>query len=281
MRKVPCRRQGRLLAFLLSSGASTLGKPLRKDCNRNSKIRTSTDKEASLYILSNGFKTTLRVALLASAAIAASGCTATTRSLVGVAEASQEGPGSVHSNPYGEVNDNGTIIPAVDTSKTNPRYLRQIVDYQTDEPVGTIIVDPQNRFLYLVMEGGKAMRYGVGVAKAGLEFEGEAIIERKAAWPGWAPTADMIKREPERYGPYANGLEGGLHNPLGARALYLYKDGKDTLYRIHGTNEPWSIGKAVSSGCIRLMNQDIIDLSKRVRKGARVVGLGAKQKGES
>src|SRR5690606_10772275 len=103
----------------------------------------------------------------------------------------------------------GTIISAVDTSKIDPRYLRQIVDYQTDEPVGTIIVDPQNRFLYLVMEGGKAMRYGVGVAKAGLEFEGQADILRKAAWPGWVPTPDMIKREPERYGPYAKGLDGG------------------------------------------------------------------------
>ncbi|MBS7737206.1 L,D-transpeptidase [Chelatococcus composti] len=177
--------------------------------------------------------------------------------IIGVAEASQASQSGAHSNPYGEINDNGTIIPAVDTAKIDPRYLCQIVDYQTDGPVGTIIVDPQNRFLYLVMEGGKAMRHGVGVAKAGLEFEGQADILRKAAWPGWVPTPDMIKREPERYGPYAKGLDGGLHNPLGARALYLYKDGKDTLYRIHGTNEPWSIGKPVSSGCIRLLNHDV------------------------
>lgn len=223
----------------------------------------------------------LRIILLASAPVATSACTATTQSIIGVAEASQASQSGAHSNPYGEINDNGTIIPAVDTSKIDPRYLRQIVDYQTDEPVGTIIVDPQNRFLYLVMEGGKAMRYGVGVAKAGLEFEGQADILRKAAWPGWVPTPDMIKREPERYGPYAKGLDGGLHNPLGARALYLYKDGKDTLYRIHGTNEPWSIGKPVSSGCIRLLNHDIIDLYNRVPKGARVVVLGANQKGES
>jgi len=223
----------------------------------------------------------LRIILLASAPVATSACTATTQSVIGVAEASQASQSGAHSNPYGEINDNGTIISAVDTSKIDPRYLRQIVDYQTDEPVGTIIVDPQNRFLYLVMEGGKAMRYGVGVAKAGLEFEGQADILRKAAWPGWVPTPDMIKREPERYGPYAKGLDGGLHNPLGARALYLYKDGKDTLYRIHGTNEPWSIGKPVSSGCIRLLNHDIIDLYNRVPKGARVVVLGANQKGES
>ena len=223
----------------------------------------------------------LRIILLASAPVATSACTATTQSVIGVAEASQASQSGAHSNPYGEINDNGTIIPAVDTAKIDPRYLCQIVDYQTDEPVGTIIVDPQNRFLYLVMEGGKAMRHGVGVAKAGLEFEGQADILRKAAWPGWVPTPDMIKREPERYGPYAKGLDGGLHNPLGARALYLYKDGKDTLYRIHGTNEPWSIGKPVSSGCIRLLNHDIIDLYNRVPKGARVVVLGANQKGES
>lgn len=223
----------------------------------------------------------LRIILLASAPVATSACTATTQSVIGVAEASQASQSCAHSNPYGEINDNGTIIPAVDTAKIDPRYLCQIVDYQTDEPVGTIIVDPQNRFLYLVMEGGKAMRHGVGVAKAGLEFEGQADILRKAAWPGWVPTPDMIKREPERYGPYAKGLDGGLHNPLGACALYLYKDGKDTLYRIHGTNEPWSIGKPVSSGCIRLLNHDIIDLYNRVPKGARVVVLGANQKGES
>lgn len=223
----------------------------------------------------------LRIILLASAPVATSACTATTQSVIGVAEASQASQSGAHSNPYGEINDNGTIIPAVDTAKIDPRYLCQIVDYQTDGPVGTIIVDPQNRFLYLVMEGGKAMRHGVGVAKAGLEFEGQADILRKAAWPGWVPTPDMIKREPERYGPYAKGLDGGLHNPLGARALYLYKDGKDTLYRIHGTNEPWSIGKPVSSGCIRLLNHDIIDLYNRVPKGARVVVLGANQKGES
>jgi len=155
-----------------------------------------------------------------------------------------------------------------------------LVDYQTKEPPGTIVVDPHARFLYLVMENGKAMRYGVGVAKAGLEFVGEADIARKAQWPGWTPTQDMIKRDPERYEPLAKGLPGGLKNPLGARALYLYKGGQDTLYRIHGTNEPWSIGKSVSSGCIRMLNQDIIDLHSRVPKGSRVVVLGPEQSGK-
>lgn len=178
---------------------------------------------------------------------------------------------------YAAVQDGDTIVPAVDVSKMDPKNIRQVVDYQTEYPPGTIVVDPHARFLYLVMEGSKAMRYGVGVAKAGLEFEGEADIARKGRWPGWVPTPNMIARNPERYGPLAGGMEGGLRNPLGARALYLYKNGQDTLYRIHGTNEPWSIGKSVSSGCIRLLNQDIIDLHRRVPKGSRVVVLSPNQ----
>ncbi len=224
----------------------------------------------------------LRIALIASVPFMAAACSSISQTMTDAAHAAAPESKSGYAEIYGKINDNGTVIPAIDVSKIDERYLRQIVDYKTDEPVGTIIVDPHARFLYLVMEGGKAMRYGVGVAKAGLEFQGEADILRKAAWPGWTPTPAMIKREPERYGPYAGGLEGGLHNPLGARALYLYKDGKDTLYRIHGTNEPWSIGKPVSSGCIRLMNQDILDLYKRVPKGARIVVLDESQsrKGE-
>lgn len=175
---------------------------------------------------------------------------------------------------YGQIADGDEIIPAIDTSKMDPKNVRQIVDYKTGYPTGTIVVDPYRRFLYLVMENGKAMRYGVGVAKAGMEFEGEADISRKAQWPRWTPTQNMIKREPARYEPLAKGVEGGIHNPLGARALYLYQGGQDTLYRIHGTNEPWSIGKSVSSGCIRLLNHDIIDLHKRVPRGSKVVVLG-------
>lgn len=180
---------------------------------------------------------------------------------------------------YSAIDDGGNLVPAVDAAKIESKNVRQVVDYQTKEPPGTIVVDPYARFLYLVMENGKAMRYGVGVAKAGLEFVGEADIARKAQWPGWTPTQDMIKRDPERYEPLAKGLPGGLKNPLGARALYLYKGGQDTLYRIHGTNEPWSIGKSVSSGCIRMLNQDIIDLHRRVPKGSRVVVLGPEQSG--
>ncbi|MHB0952721.1 MAG: L,D-transpeptidase [Allorhizobium sp.] len=181
---------------------------------------------------------------------------------------------------YGTVQDGDETIPAVDVSKMDPRNVRQLVNYRTSYAPGTIVVDPYARFLYLVMEGDKAMRYGVGVAKAGLEFQGEGDIKRKARWPGWVPTPSMIAREPDRYGPLAQGMEGGIDNPLGARALYLYKDGKDTLYRIHGTNEAWSIGKSVSSGCIRLLNQDIIDLHSRVPEGSKMVVLTAEESGK-
>ena len=162
-------------------------------------------------------------------------------------------------------------VDAVDVSEMDPKNLRQLVDYRTTQPPGTVVVDPHKRFLYLVMENGKALRYGVGVGKAGLEFSGTATIQDKKEWPHWTPTQDMMRREPDRYQPWAKGMGGGAKNPLGARALYLFKDGKDTLYRIHGTTEPWSIGKAVSSGCIRMLNQDVIDLYNRIPKGAKVV----------
>lgn len=164
-------------------------------------------------------------------------------------------------------------VAPVDVSKIDPKNLRQIVDYQTDQPPGTIVVDTENRFLYLVQEGGKAMRYGVGVGKEGLEFKGTATINHKREWPRWTPTQDMIKREPERYAQWAGGMEGGSENPLGPRALYLFKDGQDTLFRIHGTTQPETIGQAVSSGCIRLINQDVIDLYNRVPDGSQVVVL--------
>jgi lipoprotein-anchoring transpeptidase ErfK/SrfK len=162
-------------------------------------------------------------------------------------------------------------VDAVDLSEMDPKNLRQPVDYRTTEPPGTVVVDPQKRFLYLVMENGEAIRYGIGVGKAGLEFSGTATIQDKKEWPHWTPTQDMMRREPARYQPWAKGMDGGAKNPLGARALYLFKEGKDTLYRIHGTTEPSSIGKAVSSGCIRMLNQDVIDLYNRVPKGAKVV----------
>jgi lipoprotein-anchoring transpeptidase ErfK/SrfK len=145
-----------------------------------------------------------------------------------------------------------------------------VVDFPTSEPAGTIVVDPNERFLYLVREHGKAVRYGVGVGKAGLEFPGSATVEYKKKLPRWTPTSAMMQCEPRTIQAMAEGMDAGARNPLGARALYLFKNGKNTLFRIHGTTEPWSIGKAVSSGCIRMVNH-IIDLYSRVPDGSKVV----------
>ena len=180
---------------------------------------------------------------------------------------------AVTAERYAAIYDETHEVPGVDPMTLELRNVRQLVDYPTSEKPGTVVVDPKKRFLYLVQEGGKALRYGVGVGKAGLEFQGTATVNRKAQWPHWTPTPDMIRRDPERYRPWAGGMEGGTDNPLGARALYLFKDGRDTLYRIHGTNEPETIGQAVSSGCIRTMNQDVMDLYNRVPTGSKVVVL--------
>lgn len=172
---------------------------------------------------------------------------------------------------YAQLIDGLHTIPAVDISAIDSKMLRQRVDYPTGEPVGTIVVDTAARHLYLVEGDGKAMRYGIGVGKDGLAFAGTAIIKRKAEWPHWSPTKNMMDREPARYRHLASGVVGGLGNPLGPRALYLYQGDRDTLFRIHGTTEPETIGGAVSSGCIRLINQDIVDLYSRVEVGSRVV----------
>lgn len=175
---------------------------------------------------------------------------------------------------YGPVFGEPHPVPGVDLRRVDPKWWRQEVEYSTTERPGTIIVDTPARHLYLVQEDGIALRYGVGVGKdEALQFKGTATIGRKAQWPTWTPTANMIRREPERYGPYAGGLPGGPANPLGPRALYLYKGGRDTYFRLHGTVEPYTIGTNVSSGCIRLMNQDIIDLYNRVDSGTKVVVL--------
>ncbi|TCT07670.1 L,D-transpeptidase [Aquabacter spiritensis] len=174
---------------------------------------------------------------------------------------------------YAALDDGGFHIPGVVADDLDLRNRRTLVDNPTGQPPGTVVVDPKNRSLYLVQENGKALRYGVGVGREGLEFSGTAEVAYKRAWPRWTPTRDMIAREPDKYGKWSGGMQGGESNPLGARALYLFKNGKDTLYRIHGTNEPWSIGEAVSSGCIRMMNQDVIDLYGRVPDGAKVVVL--------
>jgi lipoprotein-anchoring transpeptidase ErfK/SrfK len=174
---------------------------------------------------------------------------------------------------YGAVADGAFEVPAVSLKQFDPKYRRQLVDDPTGEKPGTIVVDPKNRFLYLILENGKALRYGVGVGREGMAWSGTADVAYKREWPRWTPTRDMIARDPDTYEKWANGMDGGEHNPLGSRALYLFQGGKDTLYRIHGTNQPDSIGKNMSSGCIRMMNQDVMDLYRRVPPGAKVVVL--------
>ncbi|WP_026088104.1 L,D-transpeptidase [Bartonella rattaustraliani] len=174
---------------------------------------------------------------------------------------------------YGPVTNEPYLLPAIDLSTIDPKFWRQKVIYYTSYPPGTLVIDTQECFLYLIGENGMALRYGIGVGKEGLAFAGEAVVQRKRRWPSWAPTVAMMVREPERYGHLAKGMPPGPDNPLGARALYLFKNGQDTLFRIHGSHESWSIGRAISSGCIRLLNQDIIDLYNRVPVGARVVVL--------
>ena len=168
--------------------------------------------------------------------------------------------------------DEGFELPAIPIKKMDPRFLRQQVYYKTKERPGTLVVDTSKRFVYLVQRGGRAMRYGIGVGRAGFAWEGEAKMAWKKKWPTWTPPQEMIARQPKlaRYGG-ENGMEPGLKNPLGARALYIFQNGQDTLYRLHGTPKWASIGTAASSGCIRLINQDIIDLYSRVPNGAKIV----------
>lgn len=163
-----------------------------------------------------------------------------------------------------------TAANAHQNFELEPRFLPQTVSTTYDQPAGTIVVAPHDRFLYLIENRGSARRYGIGVGRAGLTFSGTAEIGRKAKWPSWRPTDNMIRRDPKKYARYAGGMPGGPGNPLGSRALYLYRDGRDTLYRIHGTTEPWTIGKAVSNGCIRMVNEHVEDLYERVPVGARV-----------
>ncbi|WP_134726436.1 L,D-transpeptidase [Paracoccus luteus] len=171
--------------------------------------------------------------------------------------------------------DAGPNGEPIDIKAVKPAYLternrRQRVAYNGGEAAGTIVVDPYARVLYLVHEGNEATRFGIAVGRAGTGFAGNATIRRKAAWPSWTPTANMVRTEPELYGPVRGGLPGGPTNPLGSRALYLYQGGQDTMYRIHGTLDPSSIGKATSAGCIRLFNQDILDLYEMTPMNAKV-----------
>ncbi len=175
--------------------------------------------------------------------------------------------------PYGPITDGQYEIDALDLSQRSIDLDRQEVAFNKGHPPGTIVINIAERRLYLTQQGGMALRYTVGVGRSeAINFKGNAIIGRKAEWPHWRPTENMIQAKPE-YAAYRNGMPGGLENPLGARALYLYRDGQDTNFRLHGTTEPETIGTPVSSGCIRLVNQDIIDLYQRIPLGTQVVVL--------
>lgn len=168
-----------------------------------------------------------------------------------------------YASMYAALTDGGHSLPAIPYEKLDKRLLRQVVIDPTFEKPGTIVIDTSTHFLYLVLPDRKALRYGVSLGKAGFEWTGSAVAQYKKAWPVWTPPPEMIKRKPE-LAKYATGMPPGPQSPLGARAIYLFKNGKDTMYRIHGTPEWDSIGKNASSGCLRMINQDVIDLYNRV-----------------
>lgn len=178
-------------------------------------------------------------------------------------------------NVYVASMDAGIAIPALPVEEIPASHRRQVVAYETDQPVGTIIINPSTRLLYYVVGKNKAIRYGISVGRAGFEWSGEAIVADKKPWPTWTPPKEMIARDPAKYSKWADGQPGGPTNPLGARAIYLTSGGKDYGYRIHGTPEWKSIGRNASSGCIRMINQDVIDLYGRLKGGEKVIVLTA------
>lgn len=179
------------------------------------------------------------------------------------------GEGQVDPTVYASRADGGWTLPAIDVAAFPPGLLRHTVPFATDEPPGAIVIDTRGPFLYLVEPEGRAIRYGIAIGREGFGWQGDGVIARTARWPRWTPPPEMIARDPA-LGQWADGMPGGTRNPLGARALYIYFDGADSGFRIHGTNEPGSIGWAASSGCFRMLNQDVIDLYDRVRIGAPV-----------
>jgi len=178
-------------------------------------------------------------------------------------------------NVYVAQVDAGIEIPALPVEEIPEAHRRQVVAYETDQPVGTIIINPKTRLLYYVVGRNKALRYGIAVGRSGFEWSGEAIVAEKKTWPTWSPPPEMIARDPAKYSKWADGQPGGPTNPLGARAIYLTSNGKDYGYRIHGTPEWKSIGRNASSGCIRMINQDVIDLYARLKGGETVIVLTA------
>jgi lipoprotein-anchoring transpeptidase ErfK/SrfK len=180
---------------------------------------------------------------------------------------------------YAAVEGEPFPVPAINLNRINRNYLRSVVSYDSNEQPGTIIIDPETRYLFVVNGDGRAIRYGVGVGREGFGWSGVASINAKREWPDWYPPKEMMARDRHVIQAVEKlqgglGMRGGPGNPLGARAMYLYENGKDTLYRIHGTIEPWTIGTRVSSGCIRMINQDVLDLYSRIPLGTKVIVLG-------
>ncbi len=185
-------------------------------------------------------------------------------------ELGTDGPSADALRMYAALPNERFPIPAMRIDRLDPRYYRQVVSDPTGERPGTVVVDTPNRYLYWVMGGGRAIRYGVGIGRDGFSWGGAGSIAYKREWPRWTPPSEMIERQPELE-IYRHGMEPGLDNPLGARALYIFQNGRDTLYRLHGTLDVATIGKAVSSGCVRLLAQDVIDLYERVPSGSPIV----------
>ena len=175
---------------------------------------------------------------------------------------------------YGSRSDASFTVPAIPVEKVPEQFQRQTVYYETDQPVGTVVINPAARHLYLVTGRNQATRFGIAVGRDGFQWAGEAIVNERKSWPTWTPPPEMIERKPELI-KFEKGQPGGLTNPLGARALYLTTNGVDYGYRIHGTPEWNSIGTNASSGCIRMINQDVMDLANMVPDGAKVVVLNA------
>jgi lipoprotein-anchoring transpeptidase ErfK/SrfK len=171
---------------------------------------------------------------------------------------------------YGPINDGDYNLPGIPDTFTQGINRRMVGEYLGEQGPGTIDVDPYAKFLYNIKSDGTAVRYPVGVGRQGRSINGGATIKLKREWPGWTPTQNMLRTEPEVYGQFASGVPGGLSSPLGSRALYLYRGGRDTYYRIHGTNDLESIGNSGSAGCIRMFNQDIIDLYTEVSVPTKV-----------